>query len=529
MKKNFDYIIIGAGSAGCVLANRLSANGKHSVLILEAGGKDNDQNVKIPAGFANTFKTEMDYGYSTTPQSTMANREIYLPRGRMLGGCSSNNAMIYIRGSKQDYNEWSEMGNKGWSYDEVLPYFKKSENQEIFKNELHGTGGPLNVTNRNYTNHLSDVFVKAGLELGFDKNEDFNGEQQDGFGRYQVTQVKGERCSAARGFLHPASSRSNLTVEIKAEVERIVIENDQATGVVYHQNGQKHEVKANKEVILSAGTYNSPKVLMLSGIGDSKELQKHKIPVVKHLSGVGKNLQDHCVFFAIFHSNYKQTLDSAENFPGVLKHLFNYFVFKKGPLNSNVAESGGFVKSSPKQPSPDIQLHFGPAYFVEHGFGNPDKGNGFTVTSTLLNPSSKGTVTLASSNYKDAPLIDHNYLSTEDDVKRAVWAQKLNFKLGLSKAFEPYRTGFFIPSQHLSDDKAIEEDLRKNSQTIYHPSSTCKMGNDEMAVVNHELKVHGIKGLRVVDASIMPNVTRGNTNAPTIMIAEKAADMILGK
>lgn len=527
MQNQYDYIIIGAGSAGCVLANRLTADGTKKVLLLEAGGKDNKQDVKIPAAFPKLFKTEVDYGLHTVTMSGMNNREMYLPRGKMLGGCSSINAMIYIRGNKQDYDEWSALGNKGWSYDEVLPYFKKMENQEVINSQFHGKGGPLNVTNRNYTNPLSDVFVKAGLELGYSKNEDFNGAKQEGFGYYQVTHKNGERCSVANGYLHPIMNRSNLTVEINATVERILIENETATGVVYHQNGKSHEVKASKEVLLSAGAYHSPQILQLSGIGDGDELKKHGIPVVKHLPGVGQNLQDHLVYFAIFNCNYKNSLDSAENFPAILKNLFNYLAFKKGPFSSNVGEAGGFVKSSPDQPAIDTQYHFAPNYFVEHGFQNPPKGNGYSIGGKVLNPSSKGTIKLQSANFKAAPLIDHNYMSTEDDVRRAVWGYKLAEKLGRTDAFKPYRTGLHLPQKPLTDDAAIEDYIRATGETLYHPTSTCKMGNDEMAVVNNELKVHGIKNLRVVDASIMPNVTRGNTNAPTIMIAEKAADMIL--
>ncbi|MEL6252152.1 MAG: choline dehydrogenase [Bacteroidota bacterium] len=527
MENTFDYVIIGAGSAGSVLANRLSANSANRVLLLEAGGKDSNPNIKIPAGFPKLFKSKEDWTYHTSPQKQLGDRELFLPRGKVLGGSSSINAMIYIRGNKADYDEWAAMGNKGWSYEEILPYFKKSQHNEHIQSEYHGQGGPLNVQNRNYTNELSKVFVKAGQELGYDHNPDFNGEKQEGFGFYQVTHKKGSRWSGAHAFLNPAKNRSNLTVETHAHVHKIIIENGEATGVKFSQKGNVREVKANKEIILSAGAYNSPQILNLSGVGDGADLQKHGIEVLHHLPGVGKNLQDHLVYFAIFNSSYKKSLDTAENFPAILGHLFNYLVNKQGPFNSNVGESGAFVKS-PEQAVIDTQYHFGPAYFREHGFIKAPKGTqGYSIGGKVLNPKSKGTVKLTSANPEAAPIIDHNYLSDSDDIRRSVWGYKLAQKLGMTKAFEFYRVGMHEPSGLLNDDKEIEDFIRASAETLYHPTSTCKMGHDEMAVVDDELRVHGIKKLRVVDASVMPNVTRGNTNAPTYMIAEKAADMIL--
>ena len=523
----YDYIIIGAGSAGCVLANRLSAGGEHSVLLLEAGEADKDQNIHIPAAFPKLFKTKLDWNFQSVPQQHLNDRQLYLPRGKMLGGCSSINAMIYIRGNSADYDGWADLGNEGWSYDEVLPYFLRSENQEKIPGNYHARGGPLNVTDRNYTNPLSDIFLQAATEVGFSINNDFNGDEQKGFGYYQVTNIKGARCSTAAAFLKPAMSRTNLSVQTNALVHRILIEKETATGVAYEQNGSKRQAAARREIIVCGGAYNSPQILMLSGVGDGEALKKHGIEVKKHLPGVGKNLQDHLVYFTIFNSSYKKSLDSAENVPGVFFNLANYLLNKKGPFASNIGEAGGFFQSSPEEPAPDSQIHFGPCFFMEHGLANPKKGNGYSIGGKVLIPKSRGTVSLASGNPNHPPAIDHNYLSDEEDLRKSVHGYKVCQNIGMAKAFKPYRIGPREPDRLLTDNREIEDFIRAKAETLYHPVGTCRMGSDDMAVVDAKLRVHGVKSLRIVDASIMPAITRGNTNAPTIMIAEKAADMIL--
>lgn len=523
----YTYIIIGAGSAGCLLANRLSANPQNKVLLLEAGGPDKDLNVKVPAGFPKLFKGKLDWAYHTVPQAGLNNRSLFQPRGKMLGGCSSINAMIYIRGHRQDYDDWAAMDNPGWSYEEVLPYFKKSERQNRVEDDYHNARGELNVMDRVYTNPLSKIFVEATTELGYAANPDFNGAKQEGFGLYQVTQKNGERFSAVDAFLKPALNRPNLTVETHAHVQRINIEEGKAISVSYDRKGQAKIAGAQKEVILSAGAFNSPQILMLSGIGDGEALKAHDIEVKKHLPGVGKNLQDHLSALTCFTISQKISLDREEDFPIVLKNLWNYFTKKRGPYTTNVGEAGGFVKTKPELRAPDLQFHFGPVYFIEHGFIKP-KGNGYSLGPQLLRPKSRGEVRLQSANPKADILIDPNYLSAEADLQLLIKGVRIAQKIGMTKAFAPYRTAPYLPNAILEKDDEIADYIRESAEILYHPVGTCKMGKDDMAVVDDQLKVHGIENLRVIDGSIMPTLIGGNTNAPIYMIAEKGADMILG-
>ncbi len=526
----YDFIIVGAGSAGCVLANRLSADTNKKVLLVEAGPEDKSALIHVPVGIALLSRSKkLNWQFNTDLQTELNGRELFWPRGKAYGGSSSINAMVYIRGQKKDYDSWEKLGNKGWSYQDVLPYFIKSEGNQTMDCKLHGNSGPLSVDNLRTVNTLSGAFIGAGEEVGFKVNNDFNGEDQEGVGYYQVTQKNGERCSSAKGYLTPVLGRSNLDVISAAHVTKVLFDKTQAVGVEYSKNGAIHTVslKSKGEVILSGGALNSPQLLMLSGVGPEAELKRHNIPVVKKLEGVGQNLQDH-LDITIMHSSISKDAISVTPL-GMVKGAVatvDYIKNRKGFLTSNVAESGGFVKSDKKQKTPNIQFHFLPTYLKNHG-REIMFGYGYTLHICDLQPKSRGFIGLKTANPLDDPLIQPRYLTEEEDWVNLVNGYKIGRELLNTKAFAPYRDKEVAPGNLVETDDQIREDIRKRAESIYHPVGTCKMGVDNMAVVDNQLKVYGVKGLRVVDASIMPNVVTGNTNAPTMMIAEKAADMIL--
>jgi len=531
----FDYVIIGAGSAGCVLANRLTEDPQVKVLLLEAGGKDSSILVKMPAGVGALISKQGTYnwGFWTEAEPNLEDRKLWWPRGKGWGGSSSINGMIYIRGHARDYDQWRQMGLQGWSYRDVLPYFKRSESLEGGGDAWHGGDGPLKVSKASTPNPIYSATVEAGRQAGFKVTSDFNGFQQEGWGPYQLTIHDGQRWSAARGYLHPALSRSNLTCITGARTSKIVIENGRATGVEYidAKSGEKRVVHADKEVLLSAGAVQSPQILQLSGIGDPEELGKFGIPVVKALKGVGANLQDHLDVCMSWECPQPITAHSLRK--GLIKTLaigMNYMFFGKGLGRQQFLESGAFLKSRPDLDRPDLQVHTVAAIMQDHGKVAVPK-DGFTFHICQLRPESRGRVGLRSANPADDPAIFANYLATEEDRRALREGVRMMRKVAAQSALDPYRTQELFPGKDVETDEQIDAWIRKHAETIYHPVGTCKMGadGDEMAVVDGELKVRGIEGLRVVDASVMPTLVGGNTNAPTIMIAEKISDIIRGR
>jgi choline dehydrogenase len=522
----YDYIIVGSGSAGSVLANRLSANPEAKVLLLEAGGSDSSFYVRMPAGIASLSGPRFNWGYETAPQPALHGRRMYWPRGRLVGGSSSVNAMVYMRGQPADYDHWRQLGNAGWSYADVLPLFKKAERNERLHDEFHGSDGPLNVAERPYTNPLSHVFVEAAQQAGLPFNPDFNGAVQHGCGLFQVTQKNGARWSAASAYLHPVAARPNLTILTKAQATRVLVEKGRAAGVEYVRRGRRHTARAAQEVLLAGGAINSPQLLLLSGVGPAEELRTLGVRVAHDLPGVGKNLQDHLNVNIVQHAVKGIALDGKGRGLAPVAVALQFLLFKTGPGTSNLAEAGAFAISNPTAATPDIQYHFIPAQVVDHARTAMD-GEGITLHACCLRPQSRGEIRLASTDPLQPPVMDPNYLAADYDLKILIAGIKQGREILAAAAFKPWLGEERLPGAAMLSDAELEEFIRTTAETEYHPVGTCKMGSDPMAVVDERLRVRGIERLRVIDASIMPALVSGNTNAPTIMIAEKAAEMIL--
>ena len=528
--KTFDYIIVGGGSAGCVLANRLTEDPKNSVCLIEAGPKDRHPFIHIPAAVVTLIRHKtLNWCYNTVKQKHSSDRSVYIPRGRTLGGSSAINGMIYMRGHPFDYDDWAAMGNQGWGYKDVLPYFKKSENNETMGGEFHGTGGLLNVSELEKRNELTDAYLDATDSLQLPRRNDFNAEDNEGFGYRQLTIKKGRRHSTAVAFLKPALSRPNLTVITDALVNRVLIENKRAVGVEIKTGGTLNRISSNKEVIVSAGAVASPTVLLRSGIGPASEITKHGLPVVHELPGVGRNFHDHqAVSITVNTSMTVSYAITVKKLPWIAWNILRYGLTRRGFLAGNMIEGGGFTKTDPRLDRTDMQFGFMP------GLRKPDgsfinAGYGYTLAAMMLRPKSRGSVTLSGPKPEDGPLLDPNFFAEPEDIEVMLKGVKTARRMLDAPAFAKYGATEVKPGKAVQSDDELRKFIRDTASTVYHPAGTCKMGTGPDAVVDAQLRVHGLTGLRVVDASIMPVVIGGNTNAPTIMIAEKAADMILGK
>jgi choline dehydrogenase-like flavoprotein len=524
----FDFVIVGAGSAGCVLANRLSANSNNSVLLLEAGPRDTNLWIHVPLGYGRLFKEKtVNWMYQTEPEPELDGRRVFQPRGKVLGGSSSINGLLYVRGQHEDYDRWRQHGNQGWGYDDVLPYFKKAEDQSRGEDEFHGKGGPLPVSDLGHPDPLSAAFITAAAETGLPLNRDFNGASQEGTGFFQTTTRHGRRASAAVAYLRSASGRNNLRIETEALAQRIVFDGRRANAVEYRRAGVLKMARARKEIVVSGGAFNSPQLLQLSGVGPAELLRRLGIEVVLDAPGVGQDLQDHMQVRVIMRCSRPITLNDIVNNPfrKVLTGL-QYAAFRTGPLTIAAGTSGAFFKTNPRLSTPDIQVHFLP--FSTDKMGERlHSFSGFTASVCQLRPESRGSLRIKSADPTAPPEIRINYLSTETDRTANVEGLKMLRKILSAPALKPYVVEEVDPGPKVVSDAELLSFCRARGSTIYHPTSTCRMGNDPLAVLDQRLRVRGIEGLRIVDASVMPDLVSGNTNAVVIMIAEKASDMIL--
>jgi choline dehydrogenase-like flavoprotein len=519
-----DYVIVGAGSAGCVLANRLTEDPAVRVVLLEAGGRDRHPNIKIPAAFAKQFHTKLDWDYATEPEPHCDGRSLYIPRGKALGGSSSMNAMLYVRGRPLDYDLWEAEGAVGWGWEDVRPSFLKAEHHERGASEHHAVGGPLNVADARSPRPLTGRFLEACERVGIPRVADYNGPEQDGASPVQVTQRRGRRWSAADAYLRPALDRPNLEVRTGVHVARVVLEGDRAVGVALRdKRGREETLRAEREVLLSAGAIGSPQLLMVSGIGPADHLRDVGVEVAVDSPGVGSNLQDHPYVVCVWEATVAESLYGADK----PKPLLEWLLRRSGPLTSTVAEAFAFVRSRPGLPAADLQYHFAPAYFVDNGAEEFD-GHAFTMGPVLISPKSRGEIRLATADAATKPRIFSNTLAEPEDVAALVTGVELAREIAAAEPLAPARGRELYPGAAVRGDADVEAFIRRNVELLYHPSGTCRMGGDD-AVLDPELRVRGVEGLRVIDASVFPIVPGGNTNAPTIMVAERAADLVRGK